>query len=536
MRSLSDIVVEASVRPGQHRHAGPAVRMRPGGAVGWGRLVLAGVLLAASLAGAAPAVWPQAQWARSTPEAQGMDARAVAELVRFGQDNGMDSLVLTRHGHLVAEAYYAPFKPGMRHRLNSATKAVVGALTGMALAQGKLPGTEQAVLPLLPEQPLAHASERKSSLTLQHLLDMTSGLAWTEPMTEEIPRSVIAMTRSPNWVQYVLDQPLAREPGEAFHYNSGSSHLLAAVLAQAVGQPLQTYAAQQLFGPLGIEDVKWLRDPQGRNLGGWGLYLQTPDMAKLGYLYLNRGQWDGRQLLPAAWVDRVFQASLPMRLSPNTDWRYADQWWSLPARDAFMAVGLFRQIILVMPKTGVVAAMTGRQHWAFPALLDRVAATVRASTPLPDDAAGQADLQAALAQAASGPVALVPGASPALAQQVSGRTYTLAPNAAGWLRFRLDLGDTPRYELVQQMVPGQAQTSTLGGPLGMDGRFPDGPATARSVARAQWTDERTLSIEVRWPEEGESARFSLRFDQQQVSVDYQNGYGMRAKLQGEASP
>ena len=483
---------------------------------------------------AAPAVWPTQQWTRSTPEAQGMDARAVAELVRFGHDNDMDSLMLTRHGHVVAEAYYAPFKPGMRHRQNSATKGVVGALTGIALAQGQLKGVDEPVLAFFPGRTVANLDARKQAITLQHLLDMTTGLDWVEPLADGVPRSMIAMRQSPDWVQYVLDQPVARAPGSAFSYNSGSSHVLAAVLADRVGLPLQDYAAQKLFGPLGIQDVVWQKDSQGRNIGGWGLYLQTPDMAKLGYLYLQRGQWDGQQVIPQAWVDRVFQARLPMQVSPNNDWRYADQWWSLPERDAYMAVGFFRQIILVMPRTGVVAAMTGRKHWSFPALLDRVAATVKSDAALPDDAPAQQQLQARIAEAAAGRTGEPSRPQPAWANSLSGKRYTMAPNAMGLSSFTLHLDAVPRYEIIQQAAPGRPDLKTFTGTLGMDGRFPPADASNPAVARARWSDDRTLGIELRWPEEGESAHYTLRFDGKQVAVEVLNGYGMKAALSGEA--
>src|SRR5262249_52471453 len=162
----------------------------------------------------------------STPEAQGMSSRELAGLVSFGVDNGMDSLLVTRHGKIVAEAYYAPFVPRLRHRINSATKAVIGSLVGIALKDGLIKSLDQPVLDFLPGRESAKPDPRVKGVTLRHLLDMTSGIDWDEPLSNTIPASLFEMERSRDWVQFVLDQGMARDPGAAFDYNSGGPHLL----------------------------------------------------------------------------------------------------------------------------------------------------------------------------------------------------------------------------------------------------------------------------------------------------------------------
>lgn len=331
---------------------------------------------AAAAASASPPVfWPGADWATATPEEADMDAGALDDLVAFGAANEMDSMVITRHGRLVREAYYGDFKAEHKHRLNSATKGIVAALVGIAISQGHIRSPAAPVLGFFPNRTVAHRDARKEAITVQHLLDMTSGLDWQEPLTGGRVHSLMELRGSSDWVQFVLDRPMAQAPGAGFNYNSGNSHLLAAILTRQTGQPLHAYAQTHLFGPLGLRDVSWEADPQGISTGGFGVQMRTRDMARVALLYLRGGEWNGRQLVPREWVARVFAPTVSMGLGSA---RYADQWWSMPERGVFMAVGFHRQILLVMPRHGIAAAFTGRKHWAFAPwmdLLDRAAQT-----------------------------------------------------------------------------------------------------------------------------------------------------------------
>ena len=146
------------------------------------------------------------------------------------------------------------------------------------------------------DRTIANLDERKKAITICHMLDMTSGLEWSEGLDGF--RSFIAMERSPDWQQFILDQPMSTAPGTVFYYDSGISHLLSAILTRVTGKSALDYARETLFGPLGIEDVMWRADPQGVSGGGAGLYMHPRDMAKIGYLYLRGGVWEGKQILP----------------------------------------------------------------------------------------------------------------------------------------------------------------------------------------------------------------------------------------------
>lgn len=483
-----------------------------------------------------PGPWPAQQWASATPEELGMDSRALAALVDFGAAGDMDSLLVTRHGRIVAEAYYAPFKPGMRHRINSATKGVVAALTGIAIQQGKLSGTAQPVLPLFADRNIANVDDRKKAMTVQHLLDMTSGLDWTEPLTDGRPDSMIEMGRSADWVQFILDRPMAQAPGTAFNYSSGNSQLLTAILARQTGMSVPDFATQHLFKPLGISDMVWKKDPQGLAIGGYGLYLQTRDMAKIGYLYLRGGEWDGAQIIPRNWVNRVYQAKVPMVFPPvtSTSLRYADQWWAHSGRRMYMAVGYNRQIILVMPEEGVVAAMTGRKNYSFSQLLELMAQTVKSGSALAPNPEGTALLAQRVREVASEkPVA---AAAPALARNISGKTYRLVPNHLGVTEFTLHLGASPSYDIVSYVARGSSETKKVSLPLGLNGQFlPDTTNGSAFVSKASWTGPDTLTLVTRQPQEADTFRYVLKFTGNKVAVNYTNAYGVQQNLTGESS-
>jgi CubicO group peptidase (beta-lactamase class C family) len=321
--------------------------------------IAAWMVLAAATLQAQPA-WPTKDWETATPEAEGVDSHALAGLVTFGTANQMDSLLVARHGRIVLESYWGPFEPGRLHTINSATKSVLSALVGIAIEQGALPAADTPVLALTPGRKAANVDPRKQALQLRHLLDMTSGLDWIEPLADAVPETALQMYRSRDWTQFVLDRPMAHAPGEVFNYSSGNSQLLCAILGQAVGMRAEAFAAKNLLQPLGITQWRWRQDPGGNSTGGFGLYLQPRDMAKFGLLYLRHGQWEGRQLVPRAWVERTFQAGVPMNLGSGTDFRYGNGWWALPARKAFMAVGFHRQLIVLLPDADVVAVTTAR--------------------------------------------------------------------------------------------------------------------------------------------------------------------------------
>ena len=328
---------------------------------------------AADSQGAKEPIWPTKQWQTSLPEEQGMDSKELAELVDFGArrvlatpdvtlSSMLDSLLVARHGKIIVEAYYAPYAAGIPHAVHSVTKAVIGTLTGIALKDGLLDSPSRRVLDFFDRRTIANVDDRKEAITVQDLLNMTSGSDWAEPLGGR-PASAIEMGHSPDWVQFILSRPMSSTPGDTFNYSAGNPHLLSAIITKLTGTSALEYAKAKLFGPLGITEVFWPHDPQGLSKGGDGLYLQPRDMAKIGYLYLRNGVWEGKQVLPSAWIDKVSHANVNMHLAMEPGLRYSNLFWAFPDKHVYGAVGYHRQVIMVFPDLDVVVVTTARDNY-----------------------------------------------------------------------------------------------------------------------------------------------------------------------------
>ena len=509
--------------------------------------------LAAAQQGAHP--WPTGGWPASSPEEQGMSSERLARLVEFGTLNDLDSVLVTRHGRIVLDATYAPFRAGVKHRVYSVTKSVVSTLVGMALGDGLLDSTDRRVVDFFTDRTIANLDDAKRAITVQQLLDMTSGLAWKEGMTGSA-ESYQDMERSPDWQQFILDHPMAATPGTRFYYSSGNSHLLSAILSKVTGRSANDYAREKLFGPLGIDDVLWEADPQGISGGGASLYLQPRDMAKIGYLWLRGGLWEGRQILPAAWIAGVRQADIDMRESWSSDLRYGRQFWSMPSRDVFMAVGLHGQVIVVMPGLDIVAVVTGSQRFVGPErnvvstprirvqrLVGYLAAAVTSDGAIAADPAATAELAERVTEAAiERPASNSPsgsGLSAAMAKSVSGKTWRFAasnPVRVKSLTLKLD-DPQPSYEYELDGGPPGAPVGRFGGPVGFDGRFAVGGRmpTGPSAARGAWlADGASFVLEVQTLGSDNVARVTHVFGDKTIELSIEWASGFRTKVQGRA--
>jgi CubicO group peptidase (beta-lactamase class C family) len=246
-------------------------------------------------------LWPTNAWPVSTPESQGMDSAPLAQALEFARQREVNvhSLLIVRNGCLVLDACFYPFDRASTHDVASVTKSITSVMVGIAVDQGYLSGAEQTVLSLFPGQPIQIVGEQKRALTLAHLLTMTSGLdCWFEPAEPTLRQ----MMRSPDWVPFVLDLPMISKPGSNFVYCSSGFHLLSGILSRTTGQSALEFARAQLFGPLGIKESSWPADRQGISHGWGDLQMLPTDMAKIGYLFLNQGRWNGRQILSPGWI------------------------------------------------------------------------------------------------------------------------------------------------------------------------------------------------------------------------------------------
>jgi CubicO group peptidase (beta-lactamase class C family) len=248
------------------------------------------------------------------------------------------------------------------HTQQSVTKSVTSIVYGIALARGDLASIDQPIASYFPEHARAFSDPRKRQITIRHLLTMSSGIRWPEGGSYDISEDLTGrMEKSSDWVSLVLEQPMEATPGEHWSYSSGAAALLAAVFKAATGRDLQDYAREHLFGPLGIDRFLWKRSAGGLTDSEGGLYLDIHDMATLGQLYLQKGQWRGRQIVPAQWVE---ESVVPHFQRERDAYRYGRLWWMMPPNvlqdtTEFHADGYGGQYIVVLPRWRTVAVMTG---------------------------------------------------------------------------------------------------------------------------------------------------------------------------------
>ncbi len=295
--------------------------------------------------------WPTRDWTTSTPAAQGMDADLLEDMLAHVEESHLNlhGLLVIRHGVIVLEEYFAGHNRNERHAQYSVTKSFTSTLTGIAIDQGKLASEEILVKDFIPPDSYANPDPRKEAFTLENLLTMTTGLDWVEGDS-----SYAQLYMSDDWVKWMMSLPQAAEPGSVFNYCSGCSHVILRVVEKAAGEDVVDYARKNLFQPLGIKNFRWERNPQDEAIGGWGLMLTARDMAKLGYLYLHGGQWDGNQVVSNAWVEKATTG----HIDAGAGMEYGYQWWIYPTRHAYAALGRYGQTIFVLPELDTVVVTT----------------------------------------------------------------------------------------------------------------------------------------------------------------------------------
>ena len=269
-----------------------------------------------------------------------------------GGVSGLHSLLIVRHGYLVSETYFPGFGKDSPAELYSVTKSVISTLYGIAADKGKVEGPRLGLAQVLDFGTWPNPDPRKGMITAEDLLTMRSGLDWTEGN-----EAYAAFYRSPDQLAFVAGGRMRGNPGSAFNYDSGSVHLLSALLGMRTGMPAADFAKRELFSPLGIRDFSWEKDRQGRSIGGWGLRMKPRDMAKLGYLMLKGGRWDGRQVVSASWVEKATKVQVADTGSAE-GLGYGYLWWLLPKVEGFAALGLDGQAIIVVPKKDLVVVVT----------------------------------------------------------------------------------------------------------------------------------------------------------------------------------
>ncbi len=366
-------------------------------------------------------VWPGAEWPISTPEAEGIDPDAIAALVgdiAAGRYGLVDHFLLIRHGNVVADhrferdyvpiaAQYDPtnhqynydhpewhpyYRGTQLHTLQSATKSVTSAALGIAVDEGLIEGVHVPGMSFFEAYEPDLSDPRKAAMTLEDMLTMRSGFDWNEMISyDDESNSCVRLEASDQWIRFVLGHGMRDDPGTVFDYNSGVSVLLGKIVGVATGQRVDRWAEERLFNPIGITEYYWKTTPDGEVDTEGGLYLSAHDLARIGYLFLRGGRWDGEQIISADWVNASVAPTVSdIRPENDTaDTGYGYQWWVPKHQDGqtpvFAGRGYGGQYVVVVPEYDIVVVFNAWNIHDIPelstyaAVWERILPAVRSS-------------------------------------------------------------------------------------------------------------------------------------------------------------
>jgi CubicO group peptidase (beta-lactamase class C family) len=442
----------------------------------------------------------------------------------------MHSFMLVRHGQVVAEGWWAPYGPRYNHTLYSMSKSFTSTAVGLAVAERRLTVSDK-VVSFFPEDLPSNVSEDLAVLRVRDLLSMSVG-------DEKEPTQ--AMVQEENWVKTFLAASITHPPGSTFMYNSGATYMCSAIVQKVTGQKIVDYLKPRLFDPLGIEGMTWETCPRGINVGGWGLSVPTEALAKFGQLYLSKGVWRGRQLIPAAWVEeatsfKIQQAAPAQPSRPNEQndrlQGYCYQFWR-STHHAYRGDGAFGQFTIVMPEQDAVLTITSEskdmqgeldlvwQH-LLPAMDPQPLPPAPATVQLLRNRLGSLALARPKGQPTS------PGAA-----ALSGKTFDLETNDLGLRSVSFDFDkDTTActfkdaqaaYPISSGVSDWKRGATALPGtpPRLVSGGAPPKGTPSKVAACGAWKGENTLELLLRYYETPHHDTITCQFDGTKVGIGF----------------
>ncbi len=323
--------------------------------------------------------WPTDEWRTTDPASVGMDPGKFTYLEDMikSQYININGIAIVRKGYLTYEKYYNGYTPLDTHNVASVTKSFISALIGIAIDAGYIQSVDQKVLEFFPEYVSNPGDIRKRVITIRHLLTMTapiasktSGARW-EPLDR--------LRRQPDWEKYILDLLGNGQTGK-FQYSTAGAHLLSAIITRTTGVCAREFANQHLFRPLGIKEIPdhdmksfqlddvfgknvtgWIKDPQGNTTGGWGLTITLRDMARFGFLYLNRGIWENKRIISETWIVESIASHSDTWIDDPVA-KYGYLWWLREKDDifAYAALGSGGNVICCIPEKDLVVAVASK--------------------------------------------------------------------------------------------------------------------------------------------------------------------------------
>ena len=456
---------------------------------------------------------------RSTPEAQGVSSAAILAFIEAAdqQIDAMHSFMLVRHGQVVAEGWWSPYDAQTPHLLYSLSKSFTSTAVGLAISDGKL-SVDDEVLKFFPEDAPAEPSANLKQMRVHDLLRMSTGHQTEPPLRDDQP-----------WTKIFLAHPVPYKPGTHFLYNTPATYMLSAIVQKVTGMTVLDYLKPRLFEPLGIENPTWGKSPQGVTLGGYGLSVRTEDLARIGQLYLQKGEWQGRRLVPAAWVEAATARQTSNGSNPASDWDqgYGYQFWRC-RHGIYRGDGAFGQYCIVMPEQDAVVAITSgvpNMQAVLDLVWDKLLPGIQGKA-LTSDRATNDKLSKTLASLVMRPASGQP--SSPRAAQASGKSYVFPQNERQIASVALEFGPNGSV-LILRDASGESRIESNNGSWtkgrtslikALQPRLTEG-GVRQVAASGGWTADDTYTVKLCLSETPFYITMVFRFDGDQLLFDSQ---------------
>ena len=480
---------------------------------------------------------------RSVPEAEGVSSESIINFLEAAgkSKHEFHSFMFLRHGKVIAEGWWNPYGAGLKHTMYSTSKSFTATAIGFAVTE-KLLNVNDKVISFFPGDLPDTISKFLSELSVKDVLSMSDG--------QEPDPTRIVVNRDSNWVKAFIALPILFKPGTKFLYNSLGTYMLSAIVQKVTGQKIIDYLTPRLFEPLGIEGMDWETDPKGINTGGWGLRIKTEDMAKFGQLFLQKGMWNGKQIIPAGWIEEastlkiVQHPEFSQSKRDSSDWEqgYCYQMWRC-RNNAYRADGSFGQFIIIMPDQDAVIAITAET----PDMQDEINLVWKYLLPgmytnkLPDNINRSSYLKQKLSALALPSPAKT---SSPFEKNISGKTFSIEQNDKNIKTMSFQFKDSicrlflKTDSAVHQLAFGsrtwQNDETTRHGPYLLTNAKANltGLPPFKVAGRYSWKDDHTLELVLRYIESPHTERMIFDFNKNNVSVEIQNSldYGSRKSL------
>ena len=471
----------------------------------------------------APAAWAQKTLPRSSPEQQGI---ASADLLAFvdaadKEVDTMNSLVLVRHGHVVAEGWWAPYDRDTPHMLYSLSKSFTSTAVGFAIAEGKL-NLDDQVIKFFPDETPAEPSVNLRAMRVRDLLRMNTGNQLEAPIRVDDPTK-----QTDTWTKTFLTHAVPFKPGTHFLYNSPATYMLSAIVQKVTGQTVLEYLRPRLFEPLGFKNPTWVSSPQGITAGAYGLSVRTEEIARFGDVYLHKGMWNGKQLVPAAWVAAATAMQTSNGSAPTSDWDqgYGYQFWR-SRHNSFRGDGAFGQFCMVIPELDAVVAITSgtrNMQQVMNLVWDKLLPAMKPGR-LPENAAARRQLEARLAALR---VKFPSGsATSPISASVSGKWFEFGDNDRGVKAVSFDFNSNAPV-LTVRTAAGESRLTVASDKWSLGrGLFTNGverilavPANPLAATSGAWTAPDTFTVKIVLPETPFYSTLNFKFDGDRVVFD-----------------